>query len=444
MDKEFNFINELFNNCSSGSRLTYLGAMNKLYGFKPKLHKGIPQCQEVVQYRPQLHKLSTVLGPDNPAVMLQSIDPITDSRTLDNCRIKILADDLVELLISCHSKTFMNLADFEGDKMPVALCLGGNPIYSAVANTSLAPYLDPYFFAGLINCAAVKVVKCLTQELSVPDDCDIVIEGYVTKKALVNGAMPVMHVTGVTHRKGALEAYLKGKENGVSIDVGDLKSRESMESREGGAIALREKILLQVLKFTADRDITDIYLPSYGNGTDLVVIKIKKRYPYHALKVAHALWGCNQFMLNKVLLVVDESTADIRSNEQLSMTICSNYSPKTDTLFSRGPADATDKSTPVKSYGGKICMDATVKSSANQTAQTTMQTENSTVLSGSVKAIKFIYKGEELPLEPPVIVVVGKGTDINDTFACLHYVLKNADPIRDSTYVGNQLVIDIS
>ena len=89
-------------------------------------------------------------------------------------------------------------------------------------------------------------------------------------------------------------------------------------------------------------------------------------------------------------------------------------------------------------------MDATVKSSANQTAQTTMQTENSTVLSGSVKAIKFIYKGEELPLEPPVIVVVGKGTDINDTFACLHYVLKNADPIRDSTYVGNQLVIDIS
>ena len=431
--------------CDGRSRMAYIRSMNRLYSFKPKYHKGIPQCQEVVQYRPQLLKLSAVLGPDKPSLMLHSVNPITGSRILELCKIKPLTDDSAELLISCQSRTLMNLMDFEGDKMPVALCIGGKPVYNAVASLSLPQSLDPYFFAGFLDCAAIKVVRCLTQALSVPVDCDFVIEGYIAKKSLdnscngVKSGLPVVHITGITHRKGALEAYLEG-DNGR-------ESRESMEDirfNSDNFTALREKILLHFLKSAADRDIVDLYLPQYGNGTDMAIIKIKKRYPCHAVKVAHALWGSNQFMLNKILLVVDESVTDLRDNIELSQAIFSNYNPKTDTLFSRGPADITDKSTPVTGFGGKICIDATVKSSANQTAQASIQTDSNNVLSGSVKAIKFIHKGDELPLDPPVIIIVGKELNINDTVACLRYVVENADPIRNSSYVGNQLVIDIS
>lgn len=436
MYKNINGLKELLDSCTRGNRMTYLKSMNRLYNFKPRYHKGIPQCQEVVQYRPQLLKLTTVLGPDNPAVMLQSADPATGGRTLEICRLRPLADDLAELLISCHSRALMNLMDFEGDKMPIALCIGGNPVYYAVAGASLPSYVDPLFFAGIIDCAAVKVVRCLTQELFVPDDCDFVLEGYITKKSLDNAVLPVMHITGVTHRKGAMELYLERSGNGV----GDFKGREGRE----GKGTIMEDLQLELLRLTADRDIIDLYLPPYGNGTDLAVIKIRRRYPWHAAKVAHALWGSNRFMFNKVLLVVDENTTDIRSNAQLSRAICSNYNPKSDTLFSRGPADVTDKSTPVKGFGGKICIDATVKSTVNQTDQSSIQKDKDGDLSGSGKAIEFIHKGDVLPPESPVIVVVGNEMDINDTAACLHYVIKNADPIRDSSYVGKQLVIEIS
>lgn len=466
---------------NGGSRWSYLKSVNrlsKLARYNPKHHKGIPQCQEVVQYRPQLLKLFSLWGTDNPKVMVHTVNHLTGEGTLELSGIKALADDAAEIELSSHDRAMMNLIDFDGEKMPVALCIGGDPVYRVVADSSIPSDIDPYFFAGLVGNKAVKVVRCLTQELLVPDDCDYVIEGYLSKNEISTNQYPIVHITGITHKKGVSSPYHPSsptKNGDTYIPLNELA-------------ALKERIILQFLRHATDRDITDLYLPPYGNGTALAVIKIKRRYQCHAAKVAHAVWGSNQLMLNKVLIIVDENTKDIRSGEQLLDAIGSNYSPKLRTLFSRGPADISDSSTPVKGFGGKICIDATstptpttTKTSTQTTATPTTATpttatiatttitttpstqataipqtptavarparesdENENNLSGSIAAIKFIHRGDKMPSDARIIAVLPKEADTDDMAVCLHRLMAKADPIRDSSYVGNQLVIDIS
>ena len=52
-----------------------------------------------------------------------------------------------------------------------------NPILSAVA--PLPDNLEEYMFAGFLGRRRLRIAKALTQDLMVPADADIVIEGYV-------------------------------------------------------------------------------------------------------------------------------------------------------------------------------------------------------------------------------------------------------------------------
>ena len=461
-----------------GSRWSFLKSVSrlgKLKRYNPKHHKGIPQCQEVVHYRPQLLKLVSSWGTDNPTVVVHSANHSTGESTLELSGIKAIADDVAELVLSHHDRAMINLMDYEDEKMPVTLFISGNPVYNLVASSLIPSDIDPYFFAGLIEGKAVKVVKCLTQELLVPDDCDYVIEGYITKNEMFAcseansntnfdiNKHPILHITGITHRKVAANPF---------ISELPAENRDDYTKIKDFGV-LRERIILQFLKYAADNDIIDLFLSPYGKGTALTVVKIRKRYPCHAAKVAHALWGSNQLMLNKVLIVVDESTSEIRSREQLLDAIASNYTPKSRTLFSRGPADVSDCSTPVKGFGGKICIDATsteARASIKANNQDAMQTAGQAAsrvespaeivtkgqvsdesnlsgnnnLSGNISAIKFIHKGDKMPADARIIVVLANETDIDDTVLCMHRLMAEADPIKDSTYLGNQLIIDIS
>ena len=63
--------------------------------------------------------------------------------------------------------------------MPVAICIGGPPeaIFSAIA--PLPDNLEEYMFAGFPWERRLRITKALTQDLLVPADADVVIEGWV-------------------------------------------------------------------------------------------------------------------------------------------------------------------------------------------------------------------------------------------------------------------------
>ncbi len=66
-----------------------------------------------------------------------------------------------------------------GERMPVAVTIGGDPAYTFAATAPLPDGLDEILFAGFIRKKSVELVKCETIDLEVPADVDFVLEGYV-------------------------------------------------------------------------------------------------------------------------------------------------------------------------------------------------------------------------------------------------------------------------
>lgn len=75
-----------------------------------------------------------------------------------------------------HFRAYQRL----GRKMPVAVALGGDPVYTYAATAPLPEQVNEYILAGFLRKKPVNLVRCLTQpEIWVPEDVDFVIEGYV-------------------------------------------------------------------------------------------------------------------------------------------------------------------------------------------------------------------------------------------------------------------------
>src|SRR5262249_53537817 len=67
----------------------------------------------------------------------------------------------------------------QGTKMPLAISLGGDPIYPYMATAPLPPATDECLFAGFLRGKPVELVKCQTIDMEAPASADFVIEGYI-------------------------------------------------------------------------------------------------------------------------------------------------------------------------------------------------------------------------------------------------------------------------
>ncbi len=106
-----------------------------------------------------------------------------------------------------------------GTRMPVAVFLGGDPVFTFCATAPLPDGLDEFLLAGYLRKKSVELVRCETSDLEVPANADIVLEGYVDPKESLReegpfgdhtgyyslpDLYPVFHLTAITHRKDAV------------------------------------------------------------------------------------------------------------------------------------------------------------------------------------------------------------------------------------------------
>jgi 4-hydroxy-3-polyprenylbenzoate decarboxylase len=244
-------------------------------------------------------------------------------------------------------------------RMPVAVALGGDPVYAFTATAPLPDGIDEMMLAGFLRKKSVEMVKCDTNDLEVPADCDFVLEGYVEaeEKLELEGPFgdhtgyytlpepyPRFHVEHITHRRDAIYP---------STIVG----APPMEDFYMGTASVR--IFLPVIKASFN-EIVDMALPAEGVFHNLVVVSIRKRFPYHAMKVMHGLWGMGQMMFTKIIVVVDEDV-DVHNTREVLFRLTANIDPERDIIFTKGPADVLDHATPVMGFGSKIGIDATHK-----------------------------------------------------------------------------------
>ena len=244
-------------------------------------------------------------------------------------------------------------------RLEVAVALGGDPALTYAATAPLPDGIDEWMFAGFLRGAAVKTVKCKTVDLEVPADADFVLEGYVDpqEELFDEGPFgdhtgyytpvdrfPRFHVTALTHRADPLyPATLVGP--------------PPMEDAWLGKAT--ERLFLPLLKMIFP-EVVDMNLPVEGAFHNLVLISIKKQYPFHARRIAHGLWGSGQMSFSKVICVVDDDV-DVQNVGEVAWRLLANLDPKRDISFVDGPIDQLDHGADQALFGGKVSIDGTRK-----------------------------------------------------------------------------------
>ncbi|MGB8466016.1 MAG: UbiD family decarboxylase [Terrimicrobiaceae bacterium] len=246
-----------------------------------------------------------------------------------------------------------------GTRMPVAIFVGGDPVFPFAATAPLPDGLDEFLLAGYLRKKSIELVKCETSDLEVPANADFVIEGYVDPREPLREEgpfgdhtgyytlpepYPVFHITAITHRKDA-------------VYPATIVGIPPMEDFYMGGASV--KLFLPVFKMNFP-EIVDIALPAEGVFHNLVFVSIKKTYPMQAYKVMHGLWGMGQMMFSKYIIVVDHDV-NVHNTSDVLFRLCANTDPQRDSILTKGPSDVLDHATSEIAVGSKLGIDATKK-----------------------------------------------------------------------------------
>lgn len=347
-------------------KLMMLPKLARFGSFLPKrVKKGA--CQEIIETDVNLEILPALKcwpkdgGPYITYPVIFTKDPDTGIRNVGTYRMQVFDKKTTGMHWQIHkggAKHYQRYREL-GEKVPVAVILGGDPAYGYVATAPLPDNVDELILAGFLRKRAVEMVPCKTIDMEVPADADFVLEGTVdpTEPLVKEGPFgdhtgyysladdyPLFHVTAMTRRKDPIYP--------TTIVGAPLQ--------EDGFIGkASERIFLPLIKMTFP-EVKDIHLPIEACFHNLAIISIKKQYPGHAKKIMHSFWGMGQLMFLKCLMVVDEDV-NVQDLKEVAWRVANNIDPKRDVLFAEGPLDALDHSSDQFAYGSKMGIDATTK-----------------------------------------------------------------------------------
>ncbi|MDR3715186.1 MAG: menaquinone biosynthesis decarboxylase [Puia sp.] len=350
-------------------KLKLLPKLSQFASWMPKVKSGRGECQEVVLPNPDLSLLPVITcwpkdgGPFITLPIIHTKDPNNGIRNVGMYRMQIFSPTMTGMHWHKHKVSARHFNEYKkaGLKMPVAVALGGDPVYAYSATAPLPENVDEYMLAGFLRKKKVELVKCITQpSIEVPADADFIIEGYVdpAEDPVWEGPFgdhtgyyslpdwyPKFHVTAITHRRNPVYP---------ATIVGIPPQEDAWLGKA------TERIFLAPIKMTMVPEILDMDMPVEGVFHNLVIAQIRKEYAGQGQKVMNAMWGAGQMMFNKILVIADEGVR-IQDYPALAQYVFRNLNPATDVYFSQGPMDVLDHSCSKLGFGGKMCIDGTLK-----------------------------------------------------------------------------------
>ena len=344
-------------------KLKLLPKLNQFASWMPKVKSGRGECQDVVMKEPDITKLPVITcwpkdgGPFVTLPVIHTKDPNTEIRNVGMYRMQVFGPTLTGMHWHKHKVSAKHFAEYKKlhKRMPVAVALGGDPVYAYSATAPLPENVDEYMLAGFLRKKKVELVKCITQpEIEVPADADFIIEGYVDPddELIWEGPFgdhtgyyslpdwyPRFHITCITHKKTPVYP---------ATIVGIPPQEDAWLGKA------TERIFLAPIKMTMVPEILDMDMPVEGVFHNLVIAKIQKEYAGQGQKVMNAMWGAGQMMFNKILVLVSADAGKISDYKTLAQVVFKNLNPATDIYFSQGPMDVLDHSCSKLGFGGNV------------------------------------------------------------------------------------------
>ena len=358
-------------------RLGKLGTLFDLVKAGPRRVTGAP-CQEVVETEhPSVAGLPALQcwpADGGRYITLPGVftrDPRSGQRNVGMYRLQVFDDRTLGMHWQTHKggAEHHRVAEEQPESanpMPVAIALGGDPAMIYAASAPLPPGVDEVVFAGWLRGRGVELVRCVTNDLEVPAQAEIVLEGFVDpRERLREGPFgdhtgyyslardyPVFHLTAVTRRARPIYPTT-------------LVGRPPQEDYWLGKAT--ERLFLPIVRLMLP-EVVDMNMPAEGVFHNLVIVSIKKRYPGQARKVMYALWGLGLMMLAKNIIVVSEHV-DVHNLSEVAWRATGNIDPTRDLLIVDGPSDDLDHASVRHRFGGKLGIDATEKSDMDAIGQ---------------------------------------------------------------------------
>ena len=468
------------------SKLSGLPSLLKVSKVMPLKTGGRGRCQKVIIRDPDLGILPVLKcwpfdgGKFVTLPIVHTYHPETGKTNAGMYRMQILDKNTTAMHWQMHKTGANHFVAWKakGEKMPVSVVLGGDPVYTYAATAPLPENIDEYILAGFLRKKSVKMVKCITNDIYIPGDADIVIEGFVdpSEELIWEGPFgdhtgfysladwyPRFHVTCITH---ATDAVYPATIVGIPPQEDAFLAKAT------------EKIFLSPIRLTLQPEIEDLHMPYAGVAHNLGIVKILKTYPGQGLKVINSLLGAGQMMFTKYLVVVN-GDVDVRDYPSLLRHIFINTDFGRDILFCRGPLDVLDHSSDAFAFGGKMGIDSTVKTESelinSQNKFTSvnpdimffesmvneelikkfnidiaasgipilvMSSERSAAEDKVQRIIERLKSNKEFSVYK-LIIVVDHPVDILDPMMIAWQVSGNSDPVRDHHYIfSGTLLID--
>jgi 2,5-furandicarboxylate decarboxylase 1 len=257
------------------------------------------------------------------------------------------------LVLPRHTFTFHRMAEEAGQPLDAAIVIGVDPL-TLLASQAIVPIdHDELEIAGALQGRPLPVVKCLTSDIRVPAEAEIVIEGRflpgVREPEGPFGEFPqtygsrsnreVMEVVAVTHRKDAIFHTMVGG---------------GLEHLLLGAIP-KEATLLTHLRRNFP-NVLDVHLSPGGTMRFHLYVKLKKTQEGQGKNVILGAFA-GSFDLKHVIVVDDD--VDIHNPAEVEWAVATRFQADRDLVIV--PESQGSKLDPSNrdGVGAKMGLDAT-------------------------------------------------------------------------------------
>ncbi|MGX5660744.1 UbiD family decarboxylase [Castellaniella ginsengisoli] len=341
-----------------------------------ELEAGQARCQEVVLEDIDLHRQLPIpthsehdSGPYLTAGLLIARNPCTGVQNVSIHRIQVHTHDRMALLmLPRHALTYYRMAEERGEALPVAIAIGVDPL-TMLASQAITPIdHDELEIAGALHGSPLPVVKCLSNDVRVPADAEIIIEGHIPP--------------GIREPEGPFgefPKYYSSREEREIIVVDRITHRRApifhtiipaeMEHLLLGAIPREASLLAHLQRSFPTVD--DVHLSIGGVGRYHLFIKFRKQREGEAKNLILCAFGAHYDI--KHVVVVDNDV-DVHNPQQVEWAIATRFQADRDLVVIGGAqgsvldpsttlsVQTTDGAPPpphLQGIGAKMGLDAT-------------------------------------------------------------------------------------
>ena len=324
----------------------------------PDVIKG-GECQEVVEKTVDLTKLPIMryTAKDGGKYIPSAISIVHDPELGRNtCFHRLMLFDKNRFVARIVEDRGTDTAlKKSGGELDIAICIGNSTAVLLAASTSLPKGVDEMGMANALE--KTELVKCKTIDVEVPRNCEIVLEGRITKETAPEGPFldltgivdrvrqqPVIEIKCITHRINPIYQTILAGRNEHKVLMG--MSKEPTIFNEANKVCI----------------CNDVYITRGGCSWLHAVVQITKQSPEDGKKAIHAAFKGHKSL--KHCIVVDDDI-NIYDSDDVEWALATRFqADKAAVIIPDQPGSSLDPSGDLtegkKARTCKMGLDATI------------------------------------------------------------------------------------